>query len=76
MDEKQFQQWLLTNVGKLQADVAEINVTLAAQHVSLVEHLRRTDLLEKKVDGLWFKVLSVVGGIAGIAAAVARFVWH
>lgn len=34
---------------KISDDITDIKVTLAKQHVSLEEHVRRTDLLETKV---------------------------
>lgn len=57
---------------EVKASVAEINVTLAKQHVSLEDHIRRTLILEKRVDGMWLKVMSVVGGLMGIATAAIK----
>lgn len=62
---------------EVRSALGRIDVTLAAQHVSLVDHVRRTQLLEQRVDGWWLKVLSVVGGIGGVLTAAGKiFGWY
>ena len=67
-----------------------IDTTLAAQHVSLDTHIRRSDLLEESVDHLRrevrpmlvreailaaaAKVVAVAGSAAGLVYAVIRIV--
>lgn len=50
-------------VDAIQESVHGINVTLAKQHVSLVEHMKRSDMLEKLV-------FLVMAGLAGLAVVV------
>lgn len=38
-----------TKIDKISSDISEINVTLAEQHISLKEHIRRTNVLEEKL---------------------------
>jgi hypothetical protein len=65
-------------LDKISDQISEINVILASQHVSLVEHIRRTNILEDKIVPLEEKLieskgLMKLGGILGglLAAAVA-----
>ena len=61
----------------------KIDVTLAEQHVSLKEHIRRTELLEGKlepvethvarVDGA-LRLLGVLSLLVGIAAGILKVV--
>ena len=64
--------------------INSIDVTLAAQHVSLREHMRRTQILEEEVkpikehvDGLKgvVRFLKIAALVAGIAEA-ARLFWR
>lgn len=64
-------------IGEVKRDVAEIrrslhavDKTLAEQHVTLVDHVKRTELLERRLDGLWKNALAVIGGIVAIAAGL------
>ena len=41
---------LLEKLDKIEEKIANIDVTLAKQHVSLDTHIKRTDLLEKLVN--------------------------
>lgn len=41
---------LESKIDKIVDRVASIDATLAAQHVSLQEHMRRSDALEKQLD--------------------------
>jgi hypothetical protein len=60
----------------LREKISKIEVTLAAQHVTLLDHVRRTELLEKRVDAIWLKALAVIGGLAGIASELHRLLGH
>lgn len=48
--------------------IAEINVTLAAQHESLKEHMRRTALLEHRMEPVERHVLALNGIVKIIGA--------
>lgn len=50
-------------VDDVQRTVGSINVTLAAQHESLKEHMRRTQLLEDAVGPITKHVSHVEGGL-------------
>lgn len=65
-------KWLQDEVGEVRHAVSRIDITLASQHAVLTEHMRRTEALERRVDGMWLRVLSVVGGLLGIAAAAVH----
>lgn len=39
-------------LDKISEDISEIKVTLAAQHVTLVEHARRSTALEAQIEPL------------------------
>ncbi len=56
--------------------IGSIDSTLAAQHVSLSEHIRRTNILEDKLAPVEKHVAMVGGAIKfiGILATVAGFV--
>lgn len=67
-------------LDKIAEDITEIKVTLAGQHVSLVEHVRRTNLLEKKIEPIQkhvdyiqggIKLILLLGGVAAIIEAVS-----
>lgn len=64
--------------------VNNVDITLAAQHESLKDHIRRTEILEEEikpikahVDGLKgiIKALKIISILAIIAEAVRLF-WH
>ena len=73
-----------TTVGKLDKineQLSSINTTLAAQHVTLVEHVRRTELLENKVAPIErhvnyvegaFKFIALIGIVIGIWESLKR----
>lgn len=67
---------LRDDVKGIQKSVTSLEATSAVQTASLEEHMRRTDALEKRVDGLWMKVLAVVGGLVGIASGLVRILGH
>lgn len=56
-------------------NIAEINVTLAKQHISLVEHMRRTALLEEETKKLQASITPIQKHVAmvqwALKAAVA-----
>jgi hypothetical protein len=54
-------------IDEIQRDVSEIKTTLAVNTESLKQHMRRTDLLESKVDSIWQKALTIVSLISGLA---------
>lgn len=83
MRDEQFDR-IYNKLEKLDGTVAEINITLAEQHLSLKEHMRRTALLEKQMQPVkrhvenmhaigWFllKLLGVISVIVGIYKAFA-----
>lgn len=67
-------------LDKISTRMGNIDVTLAAQHVSLKEHMRRSDLLEAKlqpierqkymIDGM-LKLVGMLAVIVGIAEGIA-----
>ncbi len=63
-------------IDKVVDSVHEINITLAAQHISLETHIKRTNILEKKLEPVERHVSMVQGAIklimivSAIAAAV------
>jgi hypothetical protein len=55
--------------GKIDAikqDVHEIKVILAVNTASLETHIKRTALLEQKVESFWSKALVMVSLISGL----------
>lgn len=82
MDEQRLDR-LEQKIDKLVEDVGEVKVTIAAQHVSLVEHMRRTSLLEKHlipvirhvamVQGA-LKLISIMAAGAAIVELIIRLV--
>lgn len=67
-------------IDKLGTRIGNIDVTLAAQHVSLKEHMRRTSNLEARVEPLERRrfmvdgVLKLLGILAVVAGAAEGFV--
>lgn len=72
MDRDQEWEWLRQELAEMRQSLSRMDRTLAEQHISLRIHMRRTDALEKRVDGMWMRVLAVVGGLVGIASGVAK----
>lgn len=67
---------ILNKLEQSDARLNSIDVTLARQHVSLDEHIRRTALLETEVKGIKHHVSMVQGvskfiGVLGTAFALA-----
>lgn len=63
--------------------IATIDVTLGQQHISLKEHIRRTNMLEQEIKPLrkhvnmvegFFKVLGILASIAVIAECIRSLV--
>lgn len=68
---------LETKLDKIGDDIGNINVTLAKQHVTLEEHIRRTELLEQKILPLERHVSATHGvlkflGVVGVLAAIVE----
>lgn len=78
MSEKRFDK-IDATLEKLDSRLDNVDVTLAKQHVSLEEHMRRSDLLEEKmkpveahvamVNGV-FKFLGIASLIVGLIAGI------
>lgn len=56
-----------SKIDKLQDKLSSIDVTLAAQHVSLKEHIRRTELLEHQVSPMVRRDIMILGVLKVIA---------
>jgi hypothetical protein len=76
-------QWLMrieAKLDKVDERVDRVDVTLSAQHVSLTEHMRRTEILEEKVEplvlhgakriGAWDLIKTALAGVGFFAAVV------
>lgn len=72
-------------LDKISEDVATIKVTLAAQHVSLQDHMSRSTQLEARMKPLeesllkqnWtFKLIGIVFGAAATIASILEVVIH
>lgn len=68
-------------VDKISERINSVDVTLAAQHESLKDHMRRTELLEQAVEPLKShlnavhmaaKLIGVIVGIITVGAAVVE----
>ena len=60
-------------LDKISDHIANIDVTLAKQEVSLSDHIRRTALLEEKLEPIE-KHVTMVNGVLKFAGIVAAFV--
>lgn len=56
MDENDILGKIYNKVEKISDDMGELKVTSAKQQVSLDEHVRRTDLLEKQTEILFSEI--------------------
>lgn len=64
-------------IDDVHENITQIKVTLAAQHESLKTHIRRTDLLEKKLEPLEKHVTMVQGSIKLIGfVAICFEIWE
>lgn len=67
-------------LDKVVEKISAIDVTLASQHISLKEHIRRTELLEddvaplKKHDAMFMGALKLIGIVALCAGAIESIV--
>lgn len=57
-----------SKIEVIQQDISEINKTIAVNTVSLQEHMRRTDAIEKRLDSIPAKALTLITLLSGIAA--------
>lgn len=73
---------LKTDIRDIKNNVAEIKITLAKQHVSLEEHMRRTAILEAQLEPLKehvamtggaMKLLALLATVAAILETIAIF---
>ena len=76
MDDKRLER-IENKIDVLVDKMGEQNATLAAQHISLKEHIRRTDLLEKQMEPVRIHVANVQGilrfiGVLAMLAAIAE----
>lgn len=71
-------------VDKIAINTARQDVTLQNQHISLEEHIRRTNALEEIVKKLvkhtnWvegvFKALGLIALISGVAVSLLKLLW-
>lgn len=66
-------------IDKLVEKIGSIDVTLAAQHESLKDHIRRTELLEQKMEPVEHHValmdvsLKIFGALAAVVTVMASF---
>lgn len=76
---------LENKIDKLDDRLCSIDVTLAAQHVSLKEHMRRTQLLEEDVAPIkvhvamiqgGLKLISLIGLSVGFIAAIVEILMY
>ena len=70
-------------IDTISEKINDINLTLAKQHLSLVEHIKRTDILEERVAPLAeqhikslgrLEILGWIGGLLASAAAIAEII--
>lgn len=63
-------------IDKIQDKIGSIDVTLAAQHESLKIHIKRTDLLEKKVENVERPLIMIRGALqlVGVLAMIAAII--
>jgi hypothetical protein len=59
---------------KMTEDVGSIKTTMAVNTSELAEHIKRTGILEKRVEPMWvsYKLVGAVVGFSFIAAAVVE----
>ena len=85
-------EWLREEMTALRRDTGEMKVTLASQAQDISHHIRRTDLLEKRVEQVADsvaplkahlqgvqgvgKALAVLATLVAIAAGLAKLLGH
>lgn len=57
-------------IDRVQTDISEIKALDAVQNTQLAEHMRRSDTLERKVDNIWAKALTIVSLAGGLLLLV------
>lgn len=71
---------ILEKLDTISSDMSEMKVTLAKQEVSLQEHIRRTNLLEGKLQPIEEHVsavnttIKIFGQVTGLASIIASIV--
>lgn len=75
------QEWgsrLEHKIDVIAEKIGSIDVTLAKQHVSLAEHIKRTAILEKEIKPIQKHVAMVNGALKliGIVAILAEIIYH
>ena len=83
MDTNEVLNRIITKLDKLDDRIDKVDVTLAKQHESLKEHMRRSDALESQmkpvqkhvvmVEGI-VKFIGLIGIIIGIASGIAALI--
>lgn len=63
---------LENKLDKVVDDIGEVKVIMAKNTVSLQEHIKRTNILEKQVAPMWttYKALAVLISFTFVAAAI------
>ena len=61
-------------IDKIAEDIGEIKITMAVNTESLKEHIKRTNLLEKRVEPMWtsYKVIGFIISASFVLAAIAE----
>ena len=62
---------LIKDVDHIKRSLASMDKTLALQHASIAEHIKRTDLLEQKLEPVEKHVEQVRGGVKFIGWLLA-----
>lgn len=62
-----------TKLDKVSEDITDIKITMTRNTASLEEHVRRTNILEKKVAPMW-KTYITLAGIVGLTFIVAAII--
>lgn len=73
---------ILSKLDDIAKDVSDIKVMDAIQNEQLKEHMRRSDLLETRVEqvdkhvkSLWKNALVTIAAIAGLALTIKELLW-
>ncbi len=81
MDDKRLER-IEIKIDDLGDHLASIDTTLGAQHVSLREHIKRSDMLERRVDDIEkksymaqgaLKLLSILAILATLIDVIVKF---
>ena len=75
-------QEVLLEVKEIRKDVAEIKVMDAVQNEQLATHMKRSDMLEKRVEqvdsrikNLWKNAIMWLASVAGLALTLKELLW-